>query len=194
MADKKVYSASTTAPVNITVVKYWGKHDTKLNLPTNFSLSQLTSEARDIAGVRETASFRQPEDWRKDLKDANPSLPKLSECFVHAVSEDNFPTTAGLASSAAGFAALVPAIADLYELPNRPTELSKVARQGSGSACRSLFGGYVAWEIGQAADGRDSSAVEVVLESHWPDVKAVIPVVSAAKKVVSPKAGMQATV
>jgi len=72
---------------------------------------------------------------------ADPTLPKLSEYFVHVVSENNFPAAAGLASSAAGFAALVRAIADLYQLPQGPGELSKIARQGSGSACRSLFAG-----------------------------------------------------
>ncbi|PUU80506.1 GHMP kinase [Tuber borchii] len=219
MADKKIYSASTTAPVNIAIVKYWGKRDTKLNLPTNSSLSVtlsqadlrthttaacsstftenslwLNGEAQDVSGARQTACFRELKALRKKLEDANPFLPKLSEYFVHVVSENNFPTAAGLASSAAGFAALVRAIADLYELPESPTELSKIARQGSGSACRSLFGGYVAWEMGQAADGSDSCAVEVAPASHWPEMKAVILVVSAAKKGVSSTAGMQATV
>lgn len=109
------------------------------------------------------------------------------------VSENNFPTAAGLASSAAGFAALVRAIANLYELPSSPTELSRIARQGSGSACRSLFGGYTAWEMGQQADGSDSVAYEVAPASHWPSMRAIILVASAAKKAVGSTAGMQAT-
>lgn len=121
-------------------------------------------------------------------------MPKLSTYNVHIVSENNFPTAAGLASSAAGFAALVRALADLYCLPNTPTELSRIARQGSGSACRSLFGGYVAWEQGHAADGSDSLAVQVAPASHWPGMRAAILVVSAAKKDVSSTSGMQATV
>jgi len=82
---------------------------------------------------------------RKSLHEVNP-LPKVSKYCVHVVSEDNFSIAAGLASSAAGFAALVRAIVDLYELPEPSTELSKAAGQWSGSAWRSLFGGYVRWE------------------------------------------------
>ena len=64
----------------------------------------------------------------------------------------------------------------------------------SGSACGLLFRGYVAWKVGQVVVGSDSYAVEVAPASHWPDMKAVTPVVSAVKKVVSSTAGMQATV
>jgi diphosphomevalonate decarboxylase len=74
------------------------------------------------------------------------------------------------------------------------TELSLIARQGSGSACRSMLGGYVAWRMGSAADGGDSVAQEVAPASHWPDMHALILVVSDAKKGVSSTAGMQQTV
>ena len=110
------------------------------------------------------------------------------------VSENNFPTAAGLASSAAGFAAFVRAIANLYELPASPTDLSRIARQGSGSACRSILGGYVAWNKGEKEDGSDSVAYEVASASHWPDMRALILVASAEKKDVSSTAGMQQTV
>lgn len=86
------------------------------------------------------------------------------------------------------------AIADLYELKQSPTELSLIARQGSGSACRSLLGGYVAWDHGTRDDGSDSRARLVAPKSHWPDMKALILVVSAAKKGVSSTTGMQTTV
>lgn len=121
-------------------------------------------------------------------------MPKLSKLPLRLVSENNFPTAAGLASSAAGFAALVRAIADLYELPDSPSELSLIARQGSGSACRSLFGGYVAWRMGSKEDGSDSLADLVAEASHWPEMRALILVVSAAKKGVSSTSGMQQTV
>ncbi|KAF6829572.1 diphosphomevalonate decarboxylase [Colletotrichum plurivorum] len=220
MAENKVYRASTTAPVNIAVVKYWGKRDPKLNLPTNSSLSVtlsqsdlrtlttascsatytdgdsliLNGEASDISGARTQACFRELRARRAALEAANPALPKLSALPLKIVTENNFPTAAGLASSAAGFAALVRAIADLYELPDSPAELSIVARQGSGSACRSLFGGYVAWRMGEAADGSDSKADLVTEASHWPEMRALILVVSAAKKGVSSTSGMQQTV
>jgi diphosphomevalonate decarboxylase len=128
------------------------------------------------------------------LEVSDSSLPKISSLPLRIVSENNFPTAAGLASSAAGFAALVRAIADLYELPASPTELSRIARQGSGSACRSLFGGYVAWQMGTKDDGSDSLAVEVAPASHWPTMRALILVVSAEKKGVSSTSGMQITV
>ena len=113
---------------------------------------------------------------------------------LHIVSENNFPTAAGLASSAAGFAALVSAIAKLYELPQDVSELSKIARKGSGSACRSLFGGFVAWEMGTLPDGQDSKAVEIAPLEHWPSLRAVILVVSDDKKDTPSTTGMQSTV
>lgn len=217
--ESKVYRASTTAPVNIAVVKYWGKRDPKLNLPTNSSLSVtlsqsdlrtlttascsttfkedillLNGEPSDLKGARTQACLRELRTRRATLESQDASLPKLSTQQLLLVSENNFPTAAGLASSAAGFAALVRAIADLYQLPSSPTELSLIARQGSGSACRSLFGGYVAWRAGTQADGLDSKAVEVAPASHWPGMRALILVVSAAKKGVSSTSGMQQTV
>lgn len=247
-ADTKVYRASTTAPVNIAVVKYdngpwvplshsaisfvtdafallsryWGKRDPKLNLPTNSSLSVTLSQAdlrtlttascsatypasegdslllngapSDVSGARTQACFRALRSRRAALEAADSSLPRLSQMPLRLVSENNFPTAAGLASSAAGFAALVRAIADLYELPDSPRELSIIARQGSGSACRSLQGGYVAWRSGEAADGSDSLAEQVAEASHWPQMKALILVASALKKGVSSTSGMQQTV
>ncbi|KAK7532484.1 diphosphomevalonate decarboxylase [Phyllosticta citribraziliensis] len=220
MADSTVHRASTTAPVNIAVIKYWGKRDPKLNLPTNSSLSVTLSQSdlrthttascstsytgpdtlllngapQDVSGARTQACFRELRALRSALEASDATLPKLSTFPLRIASENNFPTAAGLASSAAGFAALVRAIADLYALPASATELSRIARQGSGSACRSLFGGYVGWEKGSLDDGSDSLAYEVAPASHWPQMRAVILVVSAAKKGVSSTTGMQATV
>jgi len=154
----------------------------------------LNGELQDVSGARQQACFCELRSLRAALESADSSLPKLSTLPLKVVSENNFPTAAGLASSAAGFAALVRAIADLYQLPQSPTELSRIARQGSGSACRSLFGGYVSWEQGSAADGSDSLALQVAPASHWPQMRAAILVVSAAKKGVSSTSGMQATV
>ncbi|KAK7208058.1 GHMP kinase [Myxozyma melibiosi] len=214
----KIYSASTTAPVNIATLKYWGKRDTKLNLPTNSSISVTLSQddlrtfttaaaseaftkdtlwlngtEESVTGARTSACLAELRALRKSLEDADPSLPPLSTYKLHIVSENNFPTAAGLASSAAGFAALVRAIADLYELPQSAEELSRIARQGSGSACRSLFGGYVAWEMGEKEDGSDSRAVQIATETDWPDMRAAILVVSAKKKETSSTTGMQTT-
>lgn len=122
--------------------------------------------------------------------------PQIADLPLHICSENNFPTAAGLASSASGFAALVATLASLYSLqPTLSTsDLSRIARQGSGSACRSLFGGFVAWQSGTSPDGSDSLAVEVAPKSHWPSLQALICVVSDAKKGTPSTAGMQQSV
>lgn len=214
------FSATSTAPVNIATLKYWGKRDVKLNLPTNSSISVTLSQddLRATTTARASDRYSRDELWlngtreeietkprtltvieelrkaRAEMEKADSSLPAMANLKLQIVSENNFPTAAGLASSAAGFAALVKAVALLYKLPHSPTELSVLARQGSGSACRSLFGGYVAWEMGSKADGSDSQAVEIAPIEHWPSMKAAILVVSAAKKDVSSTSGMQVTV
>ncbi|KAL0956649.1 hypothetical protein HGRIS_002781 [Hohenbuehelia grisea] len=216
-----IYQATASAPVNIACIKYWGKRDTKLILPTNSSLSVTLDQdhLRSTTTARADPSFERDRLWlngtEEEIKDVgrlatcikemkrirrevveakDPQAPKLSTFPVHIASHNNFPTAAGLASSASGFAALVSALAALYELPSSPSELSVIARQGSGSACRSLFGGFVAWEMGSAADGHDSLAVEVAPQSHWPEMHALICVVSDDKKGTSSTSGMQRTV
>lgn len=128
------------------------------------------------------------------MESADPSLPSISTLNLRIASSNNFPTAAGLASSAAGFAALVRAIADLYNLPESASDLSPIARQGSGSACRSLMGGYVSWEAGQQEDGTDSIAIPIQPVAHWPGMRALIFVISAARKDMPSTSGMQATV
>ncbi|KAJ3362211.1 diphosphomevalonate decarboxylase [Allomyces arbusculus] len=223
------YEATVTAPVNIAVIKYWGKRDESLILPTNSSLSATLSQ--DILHSKTTAradpSFTGADTlWlngvpepmsaskrlanvvtalrakRAALEASDSSLPKMSKWIVHVVSENNFPTAAGLASSASGFAALVFALANLYQLPEAKdgesgagrSTLSALARLGSGSACRSLFGGFVAWEMGAHADGRDSVAVPVAPATHWTDLEALVLVVHDGRKGVSSTSGMQTTV
>ncbi|KFX93752.1 hypothetical protein V490_04709, partial [Pseudogymnoascus sp. VKM F-3557] len=113
MADSTIYQASTTAPVNIAVVKYWGKRDPKLNLPTNSSLSVTLSQSdlrthttaacsstfgsddalllngapQDVSGARTQACFRELRSLRAALEAADPSLPKLSTLTLKIVSE-----------------------------------------------------------------------------------------------------------
>ncbi|GAA5942683.1 hypothetical protein JCM3775_003677 [Rhodotorula graminis] len=224
-----VYQATCTAPVNIAVVKYWGKRDTSLILPTNSSLSVTLSQdhlrslttARCITSSTSTSTSPRDRLWlngdeedineggrtarclaemrslRQKIEADNSSLPKLSSHPLHIASENNFPTAAGLASSASGLSALIATLARLYDLEAHgvsQSDLSRIARQGSGSACRSMFGGYVAWEQGERADGADSVAVEVAPASHWPDLHALILVVSDKKKGTPSTAGMQRTV
>jgi len=115
---------------------------------------------------------------------------------MHVSSYNTFPTAAGLASSAAGYAALVAALAELMGAKEEfPYQLSTIARQGSGSACRSLYGGFVAWRQGSAANQwLDSKAEQIADEHHWPEIRAVILVVSDAQKDTSSTAGMRTSV
>lgn len=154
----------------------------------------LNGQLENINTPRTKACLADLRRLRRELEAADASLPRIADWHLHIVSENNFPTAAGLASSAAGFAALVVAIAKLYKLPQDMSEISKIARQGSGSACRSLFGGYVAWEMGEHEDGSDSKAVEIAPLDHWPTIKAAILVVSDDKKDTPSTSGMQTTV
>jgi diphosphomevalonate decarboxylase len=115
---------------------------------------------------------------------------------VHISSYNTFPTAAGLASSAAGYSALVAALAHLVHAKEEyQGQLTTIARQGSGSACRSLYGGFVAWRKGgEAPDGSDSLAEQVADEHHWPEFRAVILVVSDAQKDTSSTTGMNTSV
>ncbi|KAI9230970.1 MAG: diphosphomevalonate decarboxylase [Piptocephalis tieghemiana] len=214
-------TATCTAPVNIAVVKYWGKRSTELNLPTNSSLSVTLSQdhmcSRTTAscspsytdgdrlwlnGQEETtvssrlqAVFQACRALRRKLEEESGSeVEPLSTYGIRIVSSNNFPTAAGLASSASGYAAMVAALAQMYQLPTDPSSLSVIARQGSGSACRSLFGGYVAWDLGSREDGQDSRARQVAPAAHWPEMEAVICVVSAKRKSMPSTRGMQETV
>uniref|UniRef100_A0A3P8Y287 Diphosphomevalonate decarboxylase n=1 Tax=Esox lucius TaxID=8010 RepID=A0A3P8Y287_ESOLU len=110
---------------------------------------------------------------------------------VHICSVNNFPTAAGLASSAAGYACLVYTLARVMGVEG---ELSAVARQGSGSACRSMYGGFVQWIMGQREDGKDSVAQQVEPETHWPELRILVLVVSAERKPVGSTSGMQTSV
>ncbi|KAI8912815.1 diphosphomevalonate decarboxylase [Gorgonomyces haynaldii] len=208
-----------SAPVNIAVIKYWGKRDSNLILPTNSSLS-VTLNQDDL---RSTTSIRCSKELEKDrlwlngkeediqknkrlvnvistaralrLKmEQTGDLEPMADLKVWINSVNNFPTAAGLASSASGFACLTFALKELYQLNISIEELSRLARLGSGSACRSVFGGFVAWEMGQQADGSDSFAIQVQPAEHWPDMEALILVVSDDKKDVGSTVGMQQTV
>ncbi|KAJ2702477.1 diphosphomevalonate decarboxylase [Coemansia sp. IMI 209128] len=221
------FEATVTAPVNIAVIKYWGKRDSALILPTNSSLSVTLSQdhlstrttiraspdfAKDrlwLNGVEEdiaaskrlvnsitTARKLRADFEQKLLSDGAPAetVVPLSQWSLHVCSENNFPTAAGLASSASGYAALVSALGALFDLPQSTSDLSRVARVGSGSACRSMFGGFVAWQAGVSNDGHDSFAVQVADRLHWPELQALILVASDKKKAISSTAGMQTTV
>ncbi|KTW29714.1 diphosphomevalonate decarboxylase [Pneumocystis carinii B80] len=210
---------SVKAPVNIAVIKYWGKRDKELNLPLNGSLSVTLSISKlyTLTSVACSRGFKKDRFWlngreenelnermktcllllrslRRSKESREPGLERLSEQYLHIVSENNFPTAAGLASSASGYAALIKGIAELYDLDESSEELSCIARQGSGSACRSLMGGFVLWKMGVLKDGSDSFAEQIASKTQWEDLRVLIIIVSSSSKKVSSTKGMQATV
>ncbi|KAM6057744.1 diphosphomevalonate decarboxylase [Chlamydotis macqueenii] len=219
MAEERALAMVTcTAPVNIAVIKYWGKRDNDLILPINSSLSVTLHQDQ----LKTTTTAAASRDFAEDRlwlngEEADVGHPRLQACLrevrrlarkrrggsaedaaslslsykIHIATENNFPTAAGLASSAAGYACLVSTLARLYGVEG---ELSEVARRGSGSACRSMLGGFVQWQRGERPDGRDSLAQQVAPETHWPELRVLVLVVSGEKKPVASTAGMQTSV
>ncbi|KAL3943170.1 MAG: hypothetical protein SGBAC_002772 [Bacillariaceae sp.] len=214
--DAPIYIATVSAPTNIACIKYWGKADTHWNTPTNDSVS-VTLDQSDLRAVTTAAAsteFTQDRLWLNGIEDEGAQTSKRfracvdgvlklakdpekwKDCKIHISSYNTFPTAAGLASSAAGYAALVAAMSALVDAQEEfPGQLSTLARQGSGSACRSLYGGFVAWRKGgEKEDWSDSLAQQVADENHWPELRALILVVSDEKKDTSSTAGMSTSV
>ena len=194
---------------NNALIKYWGKRDEKLFLPTNGSVSvcmdeQLTTRTTVVFSPK----FSSDEGWldgqklsEEELKSASKVFgllrglsPKNKNLKARFASKNDFPTAAGFASSASGMAALAIAGASALGLKLSPRELSIIARQGSGSACRSVLGGFVEWRKGEKMDGSDSFAEQVAQHTHWPEFRAVIAVTAEEKKKVSSRSGMKQTV
>jgi diphosphomevalonate decarboxylase len=113
---------------------------------------------------------------------------------VRVDSRGNFPMAAGLASSAAGFAALALAGRAAAGLSTETAAVSRLAREGSGSACRSVQGGVCIWHRGSREDGTDSVATQAFAESHWSELRLLVAVVSRAEKEVGSRDGMAQTV
>jgi len=206
-ASRPVGRATYEAAPNIALVKYWGVRDPKLALPYNSSLSVTLDRMR----TRTTVTF-DPDQVDDTLElngklAAEPARRSVSELLdriraragiasrAQVVSSNNFPTASGLASSASGFAALAGAGAAAAGLRLRPRELSQLARYGSGSACRSIFGGFVEWRAGSRPDGRDCYAAPLFGPDHWPALRdLVVLLADAPEKQVRSAVAMQASV
>lgn len=201
---------TVVAPVNIAVIKYWGKRNEELILPLNDSVSATLDSnvmcaktsvcARPdfgedmiwLNGKKESFSNQRLQNCLREIKNRAAHEKSVDDTFltwkVHVCSENNFPTAAGLASSAAGYACLVSALAKLYQVKS---DVSSIARLGSGSACRSVYGGFVRWHAGIKPDGSDSIATQVADSKHWPEMRALILVVGESKKKISSTKGMK---
>jgi diphosphomevalonate decarboxylase len=184
-------SATAQACPNIAFIKYWGNRDDALRLPANGSISMnlgglqtrttvsfqpsLPFDELIINGREVTGSALERVTCVLDLVRALAHL----EARAEVVSENNFPSGAGIASSASAFAALALAASAAASLKLEDRELSLVARRGSGSACRSIPGGFVEWQAG--AGDEDSYASSIAAPDHWA-LADCIAVVSAARK------------
>ena len=193
--------ATARARANIALIKYWGKADSgPLNIPAvgsiSITLAGLWSETEihfDEALPADELVLngrRRPEQLERvsrflDLLRTRAGV----DSPARVKSANNFPTGAGLASSASGFAALAAAADRALDLGLSAKELSRVARQGSGSAARSVFGGFAEMRAGVSPDGSDSYAEPLLEAEAWP-LEVVIAVTERGEKAVNSRSGM----
>ena len=197
--------ATAKAHTNIALIKYWGKRDETLFLPMNGSLSltldrfytttTVTFQSELAADTLVLDGALVDEAGRRKVSAFLDKVRTLAGTSLYAQvnSVNQVPTAAGLASSASGFAALAAAATRALGLELDGPALSRLARQGSGSASRSIFGGFVEWAKGERADGLDSHGVPVAAQDHW-DVRMLVVLLGREPKSVSSRDGMRRTV
>ena len=174
---------------NIALVKYWGKQNHILNYPASPSLSITLDSLITKTKVSASTETRLLLNGKRneDLKVAK-FLDLFREKFelppVSVETDNNFPTGAGLASSASGFAALVTALNENFQLGLSLSSLSEWARRGSASAARSIFGGFVTLQ------GPNWRADQLAKEPHW-DLEICIVVINEGPKKISSTTGMK---
>lgn len=193
--------AKARAHANIALIKYWGKSDENLSLPMNSSLSLTLDAFYTDTEVEFTSSIKEDVFLLNGVEDKN-TLPKISkflDLFRIArnmneraiIKTVNYvPTAAGLASSASGFAALAASTNKASGLDLNSRELSTLARRGSGSATRSIYGGIVEWQKG--ISDKTSFAIEID-DASW-DIGMVVVIVNKEEKKISSREGMKRTV
>lgn len=191
------------APSNIALCKYWGKRNLELNLPFTPSLSISLGNKGANAKI-----FSSPNQNHKLIINENllnsesgyaqPLLAFLNKfTFLgikafHLQLDFNIPIAVGLASSACGYAAIVKAMNDFFGWQLDGKILSILARLGSGSACRSIFDGFVQWYCGTDPDGMDSYAEP--LNENWLELCIGVYIINPQKKTISSREGMKRTV
>ena len=193
--------AEARARANIALVKYWGKADDgPLNIPAVGSISITLDALWSETEVQFDGSLA-ADELTLNGQNRPEQLDRVRRCLdllraqagvdhaARVTSRNNFPTGAGLASSASGYAALTAAAARALNLTLSPRELSVVARQGSGSAARSILGGFVEMRAGTRPDGSDSYAEPLIAAGEWP-LELVVAVTAREEKQVSSRAGM----
>lgn len=189
--------STAIAPSNIAFVKYWGRKDDVLRLPANGSLSMNLSNLFTTTTVEFDPQYIEDSITINGIQESNEgnraikhldrirSLAKI-DTKAKVVTENNFPTGTGLSSSASGFAALTVAGTSAAGVHLSEKELSILARQGSGSACRSIPDGFVEWTDGDTSE--TSYAVSLYPSDYW-DIVDVVAVVSKSKKEIPTSEG-----
>ena len=193
-----------TAPANIAFVKYWGALDLEEVRPVNPSISMTLSRALttttvervdaaadEILLVGPDGELRSPDERfaRRALRHARRVADDCGfEGALRIATRNSFPTGAGIASSASGFAALTLAVRSCCGAPETSAEeLSRAVRRGgSGSATRSVLGGYVEWP--GDPDDPDPAARQLAPASHW-SLSDLIVIVEEGSKEVSSREG-----
>jgi diphosphomevalonate decarboxylase len=190
--------ATAIAHPNIALIKYWGDLDSDLHIPANGSISMNLAELFTRTSVRFEQGLAHDQFTLNDqladsfstqrvskLLDRVRQMAGIEPCAI-VESQNNFPTGTGIASSASGFAALILAACSATNLELDEKALSRLARLGSGSACRSIPGGFVEWQAGTKDD--DSFAYTIAPLEHWDLVDCVV-LVSQEEKTVSSSLG-----
>lgn len=188
-------SVVASASPSLALVKYWGKEPGGVNVPsttsiaigldtlrttTRLSFSSAKADSVSIGGVPQPVKPFAP------LLDHFREISARKQA-VAVESENSFPTAAGIASSSSGFAALVMGLDALFETRLSRSDLSAIARTGSGSAARAVYGGFTQWRAGA------TRATELLPASHWPELRVVVAVVSEGAKGTSSREGMNHT-
>jgi diphosphomevalonate decarboxylase len=185
-------TATAQAQANIAFIKYWGNRDNELRIPMNGSISMnldglftrttvsfqpsLSFDELIINGHEIAGPGRERVSYILDLIRGMANIPESAEVMT----ENNFPSGAGIASSAAAFAALALAGSKAAGLNLSERDLSRLARRGSGSASRSIPGGFVEWQAGE--NNEDSFAFSIAGPDQWKLVDCVAIISSAHKK------------
>lgn len=209
--------ALAEANTNIALVKYWGKNDPGLNLPAVPSLSLTLAGLTTRTEVEFVSTLDADAMWLNGQVATGEPLVKVARHLDRMAlallgtaerpraavrTTNNFPTAAGLASSASAFAALTVAAAAALtggaaatagEYDFDRAQLAVLARQGSGSAARSLFGGLVVLGVGTPGQVGSAQASQLAGSGDWPELRLVIGVVSERAKDTSSTLGMNHT-
>jgi diphosphomevalonate decarboxylase len=184
-------TATAFACPNIAFIKYWGNRDNLLRLPVNSSISMNLDGLFTRTTVSFSASFGTDSLHISNRPVTGPGLERVSHFLdivrqlagmnlrAEVVSENNFPSGAGIASSAAAFAALALAASRAAGLDLSEPELLRLARRGSGSASRSIPAGFVEWQAGKTDE--DSYAFSIAPPEHW-DLADCVAIVSTGHK------------